>query len=76
VITLFTPTTAAAIAAAASLGLIGTLLLITMLIQQVLFEGVEDARARRLVESATVVIAPLIFMFALIVFYKISDLLH
>ncbi|NTW04255.1 MAG: hypothetical protein HGA19_23820 [Oscillochloris sp.] len=74
-ITFFTPTTIAAIAATTSLGLVGTLFLIAMLVQRVLFEGVEDARARRLTDAATIVFVPLLFMFALIVFFKIRDLL-
>jgi hypothetical protein len=75
VITFFTPTTAAAIDSfAVLLNLLGTVLLIIMLVQRVLFERVEGARAKRLVEAAVVVIVPLLFMFALIVFFRISDL--
>ncbi|NTW03602.1 MAG: hypothetical protein HGA19_20405 [Oscillochloris sp.] len=75
-ITFFTPaTTAGMLAFSASLGLSGTLLLITMLIKRVLFEGVDDPRAKRLVEAASVVIAPLIFMFIIIIIFKIHELL-
>lgn len=74
---LFTLTTTAAVtASAASLGAIGALLLIVLLAKRVLFEGLEDARAVRLAQALTVAITPLLIAFAMIAYFKVSDMLH
>lgn len=73
---LFTPAIAAAVSAeGASLGLTCTLLLLALLVKRVLFEGVADERAARLVEALGVAIVPLLATFGLIVIFRIGALL-
>lgn len=61
--------------AAAALGLPASLLLIGLLANKVLVEGIESPRVRRLETALAVVIVPLLGVFALIVVDRISGLL-
>ena len=75
-ITLLTSTTLAALAASTSLGLIATIGLIVTLAKHELVNGLDDLRAVRLSDALRIAIAPLLLVFAVIVFFRIADMLR
>jgi|APFre7841882724_1041349.scaffolds.fasta_scaffold346777_1 hypothetical protein len=62
-------------ALAGSLALIGILLLISLLIQKELATASADSRLHRLSQALNIGIAPLLIAFALIVVFKVAEVL-
>jgi hypothetical protein len=71
-----TTTTTAAISITASLAIIGTIVLISLLIAKQLLSSHEAERTQFLSDRLSIAIVPLLMMFALIVITKIVDVLR
>ena len=69
------PSATAMLAAGASLGLITTVTLAILLINQEFLGALDGLRARRLSRALRIVIAPLLIAFVAIVVARISELL-
>jgi hypothetical protein len=63
----------AVMTAAASLGLIAVVFLLSLLVQRELLNGTRDVRARRFAESLLIVIVPLLVVFGVIVTFRAMD---
>jgi hypothetical protein len=71
-----TTTTTAAISITASLAIIGTIVLISLLVAKELLSTHKVERTRFLSDRLSIAIVPLLMMFALIVITKIVDVLR
>jgi hypothetical protein len=74
-ITTVTTVTTVTAAAATALGAVGTVLLICLLIVKELSDAHGGARSQKLARNTVMVIMPLLFAFALIVFVKVGEVL-
>jgi len=74
-ITTVTTVTTVTAAAATALGAVGTVLLICLLIIKELSDSHGGARSQKLARNTVLVIIPLLFAFAMIVFVKIVELI-
>jgi hypothetical protein len=63
----------AVMTAAASLGLIAVVFLLSLLVQRELLNGTRDVRARRFAESLLIVIVPLLMVFGMIITFRAMD---
>jgi 4-amino-4-deoxy-L-arabinose transferase-like glycosyltransferase len=74
-ITTVTTVTTVTAAAATALGAVGTVLLICLLIIKELSDSHGGARSQKLARNTVLVIMPLLFAFATIVFVKLMEVL-
>jgi hypothetical protein len=63
----------AVMTAAASLGLIAVVFLLSLLVQRELLHGTRDVRAMRFAESLLIVIVPLLLVFGMIITFRAMD---